>query len=63
MSITGGIINPNDPATPCGLIAKTFFNDTFEMHTYGHTKIKISEKNIALYYDRENYKNTEKKDK
>ena len=26
ISITGDFIKPDDPATPCGLIAKTVFN-------------------------------------
>jgi len=26
VSIDGSPLNPNDPAIPCGLIAKTFFN-------------------------------------
>jgi hypothetical protein len=27
--VPGKYINPDDPATPCGLIAKTFFNGMF----------------------------------
>jgi len=28
-AIDGTILNPYDPANPCGLQAKSFFNDTF----------------------------------
>lgn len=34
------------PATPCGLIAKSFFNDTFVLKN-GAATVPISEKNIA----------------
>lgn len=26
------IMDPDAPATPCGLIAKSWFNDTFELY-------------------------------
>ena len=28
-------LNPEDPATPCGLVAKSYFNDTFELWRSG----------------------------
>ena len=63
ISITGKTINPDDPATPCGLIAKTFFNDTYAMNEVEGETIPIIENEIALKYDRDNYKNTNNLDK
>ncbi len=28
-SLNGTILDPNEPAAPCGLVAKSFFNDTY----------------------------------
>jgi len=39
--------NLDDVAIPCGLIAKSLFNDKFKMTDKDGTEIKISEKNIA----------------
>lgn len=39
MSYLGDNLLPNDPATPCGLIAKTFFNGTLSI--IYHMKRKI----------------------
>ena len=51
ISVTGKVLDPEDNANPCGLIAKSFFNDTYTMKrifnsTFNDT-IKIDEKNIA----------------
>ena len=47
---------PDDyPAIPCGLVAKSFFNDTFELYRKipggGEQKIDIINKNIAWSSD------------
>ncbi|EAR83000.2 ligand-effect modulator 3 LEM3 family protein (macronuclear) [Tetrahymena thermophila SB210] len=58
LSIGGTPLNPNDPAIPCGLIAKTFFNDTFKMYQETQS-IQIFENDIAWDVDIEyNYKPT-----
>ena len=49
-------LNDEDPAIPCGLVAKSFFNDTFELYkkgTNGATdkKIDIIRSNIAWSSD------------
>jgi hypothetical protein len=30
-SVSGITLNDNQPAIPCGLVAKSFFNDTFKL--------------------------------
>ena len=45
-------MKPEDPAIPCGLIAKSFFNDTFVLKKDG-SAVAISEKNIAWTSDKE----------
>ncbi|KAL4466699.1 hypothetical protein ABPG72_009505 [Tetrahymena utriculariae] len=58
VSIGGNPLNPSDPAIPCGLIAKTFFNDTFRMQQ-GDQNISIIDNDIAWDVDIEyNYKPT-----
>lgn len=46
---------PGDVAIPCGLIAKSMFNDTFALYSEEslaeNTKINIDEKNIAWESD------------
>jgi len=44
-------LNPKAPANPCGLIAKSVFNDTFILQ-YNDEIIKISDKNIAWPSDK-----------
>ncbi len=56
-------LDQNEVASPCGLIAKSFFNDTFQIEyiTTQNTKISIDEKNIAWESDKElKYKMPEK---
>jgi hypothetical protein len=57
-SIGGFPLSPNDTANPCGLIAKSFFNDTYSLYQ-NTTKIFIDESNIAWDSDKKGrYKNS-----
>ncbi len=55
-SINGTLLAPNDPAVPCGLVAKSFFNDTYRIFPEGGTdkdEIKINQKDISWQSDRD----------
>lgn len=62
-SVSGLHLNENDVAIPCGLIAKSFFNDTFKLYhgrspTNDSKLINISYDNIAWEADKKlKYKN------
>ena len=52
--LTNGTLNLNNetldgnlPAVPCGLVAKSFFNDKYEIFKQNGEKVTIDEKNIA----------------
>ena len=50
------------PAIPCGLVAKSFFNDTFELHGAKTGNISIDTKQIAWSSDVEfKFKNIDTK--
>ena len=64
MSVSGEPLNPDDPAFPCGLVAKSYFNDTFDLWrknedvgncpeppTTACTNITIDDSNIAWESD------------
>ena len=62
MSVTESVnhkpLNPNDVAVPCGLIAKSYFKDTFKLKDPNNNEIKIDSTDIAWKADRElKYKN------
>ena len=43
-------LSNEDPAIPCGLVAKSYFNDTFELwkvNSEGEEKVPIKEDSIA----------------
>ena len=48
-------LNVEDPATPCGLVAKSFFNDTFRLYRQDNdgkkVEIEIIQRNIAWSSD------------
>jgi len=47
-------MDPEDPATPCGLVAKSYFNDKFtDFKTKSGTSIKVDENGIAWATDKE----------
>ena len=45
--VTGKVLDPNANAWPCGLVAKSFFNDTYALTTNGTTPITIVQTGIA----------------
>lgn len=45
------LLDPNAPANPCGLIAKSFFNDRYQLSTL-NKQIKINEAGIAWESDK-----------
>jgi hypothetical protein len=49
-------MNSDWPAIPCGLVARSFFNDTFKLYKSTYTKIliPIDESGIAWKSDIEN---------
>ena len=65
-SITGATLAENDVAIPCGLIAKSFFDDKFHdwkiIDSFGDiSNLKVDETNIAWKADKElKYKNVDK---
>lgn len=59
-SLSGHELDPRAPATPCGLIAKSVFNDTFQLQDEKGKEIKISETGIAWASDlKYKFKNVE----
>ena len=59
-------LDPDAKAWPCGLIAKTIFNDTYSIHKPGTTglgqEIKVTSDGIAWPSDKEHkYKNRDLK--
>lgn len=60
-SIGGNDLNPDSVAHPCGLMAKSVFNDTYSIKKKGgNERIVISKDNIAWTTDKDRYKNSEK---
>ena len=45
-SVNGTLLDPNAPAIPCGIAAKSMFNDTFEMYTQKGDSNPMSNINI-----------------
>jgi len=59
-SLTGIPLNMKDLAVPCGLIAKSYFNDEFIDWKVDGENITVNEKDIAWSADKElKYKNTD----
>jgi len=57
-SIDGTDLNDNNIAVPCGLMAKSFFNDTFQFKNGSNDEtIEIDQGGIAFKRDTEIYKN------
>ena len=52
--MTGKLVPEENPAIPCGLVAKSFFNDTFSFYKIEdgvETEVVIKENNIAWTSD------------
>ena len=54
LSINNSTLDPNAIAIPCGLVAKTFFNDTFKF-SIGGNDLEHDETNIAFGKDKKLY--------
>jgi hypothetical protein len=54
-SLNNTSLSPNDVAIPCGLMAKTFFNDTYTFSING-TQLPVNETGIAFAKDRDLFK-------
>jgi len=64
LSVGNVILRENDIAYPCGLIAKSFFRDTFLLYNNKSLLVPINETNIAnandikyMFKNREDWKN------
>jgi len=56
-------LDPDAPAYPCGLVAKSLFNDTFEIYDMAGTNLTIDNKDIAWQSDVDNkFKNLDQPD-
>ena len=55
-SINGEKLSPDAPANPCGLIAKSLFNDTYQLLDPSGQTITIKEDNIAWPGDKSRFK-------
>ena len=63
VALSGKDLVMDDPAFPCGLVAKSFFNDTFTLYKLGGQEITIDDSNIAWKSDVEyKFKNLKKPD-
>lgn len=47
------LLDPMAVANPCGLIAKSFFNDTYSMYDERGIEVSINETGIAWLNDRQ----------
>ena len=54
------LLDPKKVAIPCGLIAKTYFNDTYKEWKVKDESLTINEKNIAWEKDKDIFKNSNK---
>ena len=55
-SVNGTRLDPNAPAYPCGVVAQSMFNDTYELYrddpiTNPDSKINIDSDDIAWHSD------------
>ena len=53
--INGKNLSPNKTAIPCGLLAKSFFNDSFEFFNINGENLPVDNRNIAFEKDKKIY--------
>ena len=59
-TVRGGTLNDTDPANPCGLVAKSFFTDSFLLQNQAQSDIHINSTGIAWDSDKQyKFKNME----
>lgn len=46
-NLKGELLNPNDPAIPCGLVAKSVFNDAYVITDQNSNPVEIDSSSIA----------------
>ena len=56
-SLNGKVLDPDAVAHPCGLIARSFFNDSFTIKAKDNSDININFEDIAWSVDVKKYKN------
>ena len=62
-SVNGSGLEPDDTAWPCGLVAKSFFKDTYALYRSSGAEVTISSDNIAWKSDVDyKFKNGDSKD-
>jgi hypothetical protein len=54
-------LDANAPAIPCGLVAKSFFNDKYALKLNTNEVVDLDENNIAWESEKARYKNIQTK--
>jgi hypothetical protein len=52
---TGKPLSPDDFANPCGLIARAYFNEEYELYNPKSLRVPINETDIANIFDRSDF--------
>lgn len=52
-NLNGNLMKPEEPAVPCGLVAKSYFNDTYRLADPSGRNITINDVNIAWESDKQ----------
>lgn len=52
-AVDGSVLNDNDVAFPCGIAARSYFNDTFVLQDSSEKEITINSTDIAWSADKE----------
>jgi hypothetical protein len=59
VSIAGTLLDENAVAIPCGVVAYSYFNDSFQILTQKQIPVLIEKTFISLEYDRTRFHNTD----